>query len=321
MEKEVTMPKVSVVIPVYGVEQYIERCARTLFEQTLDSIEYLFIDDCTPDKSIDVLKAVLEEYPDRKPQVVIHRMELNSGQAAVRKWGILNATGEYIIHCDSDDWVDVTIYEKLYNKAVSEKLDIVMCDYYLDNGCGERRYENCMSKDFKKEEMFQKALVQSVGASLWNKLVRRDLIPKDSIEFAPTNMGEDYVMVIQYLYYAKHIAIIKEPLYHYFLNENSITNSQSVEKVLYRFEQSISNMDSVERFMRNVGISEVYQNELDRLKYYKRNNILPIISDRKYYKLWKMTFSEINSRVLANPLFSFREKIKFFMIYLRIIRK
>ena len=81
------MPKVSVIIPVYGVEKYIERCARSLFEQTLDDIEYLFIDDCTPDKSVDILKHVLEEYPQRKSQVVIHRMEKNSGQAAVRKWG------------------------------------------------------------------------------------------------------------------------------------------------------------------------------------------------------------------------------------------
>ena len=81
------MPKVSVIIPVYGVEKYIERCARSLFEQTLDDIEYLFIDDCTPDRSIEVLKSILEEYPNRKEQVIIHRMEQNSGQAAVRKWG------------------------------------------------------------------------------------------------------------------------------------------------------------------------------------------------------------------------------------------
>ena len=62
------MPKVSVIIPVYGVEKYIERCARSLFKQTLDDIEYLFIDDCTPDDSVDVLRNVLEEYPNRKSQ-------------------------------------------------------------------------------------------------------------------------------------------------------------------------------------------------------------------------------------------------------------
>lgn len=82
------MPKVSIIVPVYGVEKYIERCCRSLFEQTLDDIEYLFIDDCSPDRSIEILKKVLDEYPHRKNQVHIHRMGKNSGQAAVRKWGM-----------------------------------------------------------------------------------------------------------------------------------------------------------------------------------------------------------------------------------------
>ena len=128
------MPKVSVIVPVYGVEKYIDRCARSLFEQTLDDIEYLFIDDCTPDRSIDILQQVLDEYPQRKPQVVIHRMEKNSGQAAVRKWGMQNATGEYVIHCDSDDWVDTDMYRAMYEKAKEEEADVVVCDYFVHDG-------------------------------------------------------------------------------------------------------------------------------------------------------------------------------------------
>ena len=73
------MPKVSVIVPIYRREKYIERCVRSLLEQTLGDIEYLFIDDCTPDKSIEILKSVLEEYPLRKKQVVVHAMEKNSG--------------------------------------------------------------------------------------------------------------------------------------------------------------------------------------------------------------------------------------------------
>ena len=82
------MPKVSVIIPVYGVEKYIERCARSLFGQTLDDIEYLFIDDCSPDKSVEILEHILLEYPQRRDKVIIHRMEHNSGQAKVREWGM-----------------------------------------------------------------------------------------------------------------------------------------------------------------------------------------------------------------------------------------
>lgn len=128
------MSKVSVIIPVYGVEKYIERCVRSLFEQTLDDIEYLFIDDCTPDRSIDILKQVLEEFPHRKCQVVIHRMKQNSGQAKVREWGMRNATGEYVIHCDSDDWVETDMYRLMYDEAKRIDADIVMCGYKVTDG-------------------------------------------------------------------------------------------------------------------------------------------------------------------------------------------
>ena len=140
--------KVSVIIPVYGVEQYIERCARSLFEQTLEEIEYLFVDDCSPDKSIEVLKRVLEDYPMRKSQVTIHRMAQNSGQAKVREWGMRNATGDYLIHCDSDDWVDKDMYRLMYEKAGMEKSDIVVCDYAIaDNEQVIRKVFGCSNID------------------------------------------------------------------------------------------------------------------------------------------------------------------------------
>ena len=142
------MPKVSIIVPVYGVEKYIERCARSLFEQTLDDIEYLFIDDCTPDKSVEILKRVLEEYPHRKSQVVIHRMEQNSGQAKVREWGMRNATGEYLIHCDSDDWVDMDMYRIMYEEAKRTDADIVMCGYKATDGV--RVFNECYHQQTNK---------------------------------------------------------------------------------------------------------------------------------------------------------------------------
>ena len=124
------MVKVSVIIPVYGVEKYIERCAKSLFEQTLHDIEYLFIDDCSPDNSIKILESLLDSYPSRKANTRILKMSTNSGQAAVRMRGMKEATGEYLIHCDSDDWVDHQMYEKMYNYAKSNDYDMVWCDYY-----------------------------------------------------------------------------------------------------------------------------------------------------------------------------------------------
>ena len=131
-------PKVSVIIPVYGVEKYIEQCARSLFEQTMqEGIEFIFIDDCSPDRSIGILKEVLKEYPHREPQVKIIRHSENQGSGGTRRTGVENATGEYVIHCDSDDWVEPDMYETLYRKAAKEDADIVGCDYISE--CRKKR--------------------------------------------------------------------------------------------------------------------------------------------------------------------------------------
>ena len=135
------MPKLSVVIPVYGVEKYIERCAISLFEQTLTDVEYIFVDDCTPDSSIDILNIVIDRYRDQllkdKKRILIERMEKNSGQAAVRKRGIELCSGDYVIHCDSDDWVDKDTYRLLYEKAIEGDYDMVRCDFVRTDGIKE----------------------------------------------------------------------------------------------------------------------------------------------------------------------------------------
>ena len=113
--------KVSVCIPIYGVEKYIERCARSLFEQTMtDDIEFIFVNDCTPDRSEQILLATLEDYPQRKKQVkILHHAE-NQGLTGARSTAVKAACGDYIIHCDSDDWVDPALYETMYRTAVEQ---------------------------------------------------------------------------------------------------------------------------------------------------------------------------------------------------------
>ena len=126
------MPKVSVIVPVYNAGLFIERCVRSLFEQTLEDIEYIFVDDCSPDNSMDILLNVIEEYPHRKPNVTIMRHEVNTGQSGARKTGMHVAKGEYIIHCDADDWVDVDMYERMYRLAVEKDVEAVCCDIVLE---------------------------------------------------------------------------------------------------------------------------------------------------------------------------------------------
>ena len=130
--------KVSVIIPIYKVEAFIERCATTLMEQTLHEVEYIFVDDATPDRSIQILEEVVARYSERKEQVRIVHHEENKGLPAARNTGLTLATGEYIFHCDSDDYVELTMLEELYHTAKNQEADIVWCDWYLTFAENER---------------------------------------------------------------------------------------------------------------------------------------------------------------------------------------
>jgi glycosyltransferase involved in cell wall biosynthesis len=174
-------PKVSVIIPVYKAEQYIEKCARSLFEQTLDDIEFIFIDDCTPDNSIDILKCLIRDYPHRKSQVKIIHNEENKGISTTRNIGLNNSTGEYIIHCDSDDWIDDDLYEKLYLKAIEEKSDIVLCDFIREESGNLKIRKEFLNENV--EEYVKAILTTKLSPYLWNKLVSRNLYLKYNIFF------------------------------------------------------------------------------------------------------------------------------------------
>ena len=195
--KEHTRAKVSVIIPVYGVEQYIERCAISLFEQTLDDIEYIFVNDCTRDRSIEVLTSVIERYPNRKSQVKIIEMPQNSGQAAVRKRGLEIASGEYIIHCDSDDWIDLTMYEKMYKTAVDQNCDIVICDFNIVTQQGQYHKTQVIPSD--RIMLLRSLLNERTHGSLCNKLIRANLYHQID-HYPQDNLLEDLTYSIQLIF-------------------------------------------------------------------------------------------------------------------------
>ena len=97
--------KVSVIVPIYNVERFVQKCTRSLLNQTLADVEFIFIDDATPDKSLQVIEKTILEYPNRKNNIKILHHSINKGLPAARNTGFKEATGEYIFHCDSDDYV------------------------------------------------------------------------------------------------------------------------------------------------------------------------------------------------------------------------
>ncbi len=312
------MPKVSVIVPVYGVEKYIERCARSLFEQTLDDIEYLFIDDCTPDRSIEILKHVLEKYPQRKQQVTIHRMGKNSGQAVVRKWGMQNATGEYVIHCDSDDWVDKDMYRSMYDKAVESDADLVVCNYCESDGNEVKDVINGSHTE-DANVFFENIIFQKVQWTLWNKLFRRSLLKEDLI-YPKYAMGEDYVLCLQLVWNSSRMAYIDKPYYYYYTNEQSLTKSVSIDTIERRYYQSVGNADDILRFLNAKGLYDRYKDAIDCVLLNKKNILLPLIGTQKFFELWYNTFPNLNYRILLNRRLSFNSKLKH-LIALSPLRK
>lgn len=309
------MPKVSVIVPVYGVEKYIERCARSLFEQTLDDIEFIFVDDCTPDKSIEILKNVLEDYPLRKKQVLIISHEKNMGLPIARQSGLKVASGDYIIHCDSDDWVDVTMYEKMYNKAIEEDADMVVCDYYESDGISHVRKNEYISD--KIEEIMSSILLKKTHSVLWNKLVKKSIYNNEII-YPIANNAEDYALLVQLAYHSKSFGYVNEPLYFYFYNTSSLTKVMTNENLINRFNQSVSNIGIVESFLRKNQSLAKYFDELDCIKVIEKEILISSSFDKELYKKWGGAYKEIFPRILLNNKINLRRKLRFIGVKYRI---
>lgn len=312
------MPKVSVIIPVYGVERYIERCARSLFEQTLQDIEFIFVNDCTPDNSIKILKTILAEYPSRNSQVKIINFESNQGAAKARVVGIREATGEYIIHCDSDDWVDHRIYERLYNEAEQKKSDIVICDMIESNGLVHNLYPQIVKLD--KKLYLADLISRATTCSLCNKLIKRKIVQIPEI-IEPTNhMLEDQLLCVQYVYWASTFSYLPEPLYFYFVNSESICHYMSEESCKKKAQDSKINIDSLMSFLQIHNLVNEYKNEIVRLKYTPRVFLWPFVLEKpdQYINIWKNIYPEINRKYLFTKGIPASLKLIFLLTQMRI---
>ena len=301
------MPKVSVCIPVYNVEKYIERCAKSLFEQTLDDIEYIFVDDCSPDRSIEILKDILETYPKRKPQTKILRMHKNSGLAEVRKLAVQHATGDYVIHCDSDDWVDINMYKILYEKASDENVDVVVCDYWVTDGCSYyRKVDSCHSQT--PDQMIVNCLYIRDHWSLCNKLFKREAYI--DITYPRGSMGEDMVMTFQLLWNSRSLLYIDKPYYYYNNNPESITKTFTRSSCVKRFEQLYLNAQIVLDFIESNELSDDAVRGIVVYKHFIRSTLYPVVLDKQYYRIWNETFKGLNSEVLRSSHLTLIEKFK-----------
>lgn len=285
-------PAVSILVPVYNVSNFIERCAHSLFRQTFEDIEYVFVNDCTPDDSIEKLKKVMAQYPNKNIKIIHH--EKNRGLAAARNTAIDNSTGKYIQVVDSDDWVEPDMIEKMYKKAETEQADIVVCDFVKEEAITKKIYHDFVPK-YQKDYFF--AMIScKCAVFLWNKLVIRKLY--DIPECRPIeglNILEDKQVSTRLYYYAKKIVKNNEAFYHYNrININALTVSINSN----HFENTLLLHNLLEKFLKDKGIWEQYGQYVNYSKVMMKMQYSVLTKDYKLRKKYANLYRDIEFNYL-----------------------
>ena len=245
-QKESNKPKVSILVPVYRAEKFIERCARSLFEQTYHNIEYIFADDCSPDDSIGVLKTIIAEYPDRANSVHILYHDHNRGVSAARNTIMDSCTGDFFFHVDPDDWIELDSIELLVNKQLETGADIVTANMISEEDSNQTEYLTG-GYDMDRESALRAILDTTISHVLTRRLIRTSLVKDNNLRYVEgVNLDEDFQICAPVFYYAKSVSGVPNYIYHYDrTNESSYTHHITDWKIL---KQSLISYDIVKRF-------------------------------------------------------------------------
>ncbi len=239
-------PKISILVPIYKVERYIRQCAESLFSQTWRNLEYIFMDDGSPDASVQVLQEVLERFPDRKEQVRILQQP-NKGLPQARMTALRAATGDFIIHVDSDDWVEKDYIRLLAEKALETGADVVYCDYFMEYEDRPTKIRREADLDPETGAAALKAMHNSkILGYMWNKLVKRSLYHLDTMIVPAYGFHEDMVFQTQILVHARKCVHLPEALYHYrHTRKGALTRSSLMTSRLHSAKNMLHLYDSL----------------------------------------------------------------------------
>ena len=216
--------KLSIIVPVYGVEKYIDKCLNSLVKQSLKEIEIIVVNDGTKDNSQKIIDKYVKKYPDKIKSYI----KENGGQGSARNYGLKKATGEYIGYVDSDDFVEKDMYKKLYNKAKENNYDIVVCGNYNVS----EDYQNKNIDTFINNYNTDLENIFFGKMAVWNKIYKRDVLIKNKLEFKEKVWYEDLAFTLKAIMNSNTFAFIDEPLYDYLIRKGSTMNNSNVQRNL-----------------------------------------------------------------------------------------
>lgn len=241
------MPKVSVIVPIYNVEKYLEKCINSLLSQTLEDIQIILVNDGSKDNSGNIAR----EYEKNNKNRIIYVEKENGGLSDARNYGLKYATGDFIAFLDSDDYIEKNAYEEMYNKAIEENADYVECDFIWE-------FPNKIRVDKQYPYKNKKEMLSFVRVVAWNKLIKRQLIIDNNLEFSKGLRYEDVEFTYKLIPFINKFAYVDKPFIHYVQREGSIANVQNE-----RTAEIFTVLDNVIEFYKKNNIYEEYRDELE----------------------------------------------------------
>lgn len=322
--------KVSVIVPVYNGEKYLEECLDSILNQTMKDIEIICVDDGSTDRS----NEILDKYSSNDARIRIYHQE-NQFAGIARNTGMKYAEGKYILFLDGDDFFDSAMIEKLYNKSEQDKADICVCDGYRyddENKValkGKAYLAHRLLPDkipFSIEDA-EETLFNFTTMNLYNKLYRRDFLEKMGIKFKPHRLGEDAGFVLHTLSSASRITILDERLFYYRINTNiSVTDSAAqdilagyrtmleaknelIEKGIYteKLKRSFANkaLGNCFHFFRKANTLEAYQQLFDKLVNQNGFADLDVVDRGEDYYYFKKTYERFHLMMQKKDSFEY----------------
>lgn len=307
--------KISVIIPVYKVENYIEKCIDSVINQSYKNLEIILVNDGSPDNCANICN----NYKLKDSRVkVIHKN--NEGLGYARNTGLEVMTGDYVIFIDSDDYVDIKMVETLYNKLIDDQLDTVFCglNKVFNDGKIIKVEPYYKGVNFYDEEVVERVLLEMIGSkaevredsllymSVWHAIYSTKIIHENNIKFPSERefMSEDISFHIDYLRYAKRVSYINNCLYYYRENNTSLSRSY----IPNRFERQKKLYYQIDDKLKVFLLEESYQERLQR--YFLgnvRGRIIDIVFNEKENKLYNIKFV-INDDLVKTTLATYPYK-------------
>ena len=280
--------KVSILVPFYKVERYVGRCVESLFTQTYENVEFIFVNDCTPDESLEVINQYIDKFGVRnKCQIINHTK--NEGICASRNDCLDNAKGDYFLFVDSDDYIDQDMVELLVKAAVENNADISGCGYIEEYDDHSIEIQQKYTNDYN--EMLKAITVLTLKGVMWKLLIRRSVVEDNHIRFMPEkNMVDDYLFCCQVFFYSHRFAGVDKCMYHYIqYNPNNYSHI-----TFYNINHQVEAIKEAEKFYREKGVYQIVENELYRRKFLAK---LPLLLDKNCInvKKWRTLLPESNS--------------------------